>query len=211
MFNLAHLRGKTKARTVLIREILFADDADLPAHKEEELQQPRNLFVHACKEFGLTTSIKKTNVMGQDVPTSPAISIDNECLTSLTNSPTWVRHHQKSLAGQRNWQAHRQSCWRDGKLSNRVLDNNQLTLNTKLKLYLDVIRKQKNRLESLHIRCLRRIRGIRWQDKVTQCLGVWTGRLFEYTSPLSVTTEMAGTRPPNEGWTHTKGSSCMTN
>ena len=67
------------------------------------------------------------------------------------------------------------------KLSKRVWDNNQLTLNTKLKVYRARVLSiplygkkswmtyatQENRLECLHLRCLRRILGITWQDKVT--------------------------------------------
>ena len=71
LFNLARLRDKTKVRTVLIRELLVADDAALTTHKEEELQQLISQFSHTCKEFSLTISIRKTEVMGQDVP-SPA-------------------------------------------------------------------------------------------------------------------------------------------
>ena len=82
LFSLARLRAKTKVRTVLIREMLIADDAALSSHTEEDLQRLMDRFSHACREFGLTVSIKKTNVMGQDVPSPPAIRIDNEELKS---------------------------------------------------------------------------------------------------------------------------------
>ena len=49
LFNLARLRAKTKVRTVLIRGLLFADDAALTTHKEEELQQLISQFSHTCK------------------------------------------------------------------------------------------------------------------------------------------------------------------
>ena len=66
-------------------------------------------------------------------------------------------------------------------LSKRVWTNKQLTLNTKLKVYQACVlssllygseswttyARQENRLESFHIRCLRRILGIKWQDRVT--------------------------------------------
>ena len=58
------------------REMLFADDAALTAHTEEALQRLINCFARAFKEFALTISIKKTNVMGQDVSSIPSISID---------------------------------------------------------------------------------------------------------------------------------------
>ena len=51
LFNLAWLRAKTKVRTVLIRELHFADDPALTTHKEEELQQLISQFSHTCKEF----------------------------------------------------------------------------------------------------------------------------------------------------------------
>lgn len=38
LFNLARLRAKTKVWKVLIREILFADDAAVTAHTEGALQ-----------------------------------------------------------------------------------------------------------------------------------------------------------------------------
>ena len=68
LFNLSRLKAKTKVCTVLLREILFANDAALTSDTEEGLQQLINQFAHACKEFRLIISIKKTNVMGQDIP-----------------------------------------------------------------------------------------------------------------------------------------------
>ena len=51
LFNLAKLRTKTKVRTILIYELLFADDAALVSHNTDELQELINRFLHACKEF----------------------------------------------------------------------------------------------------------------------------------------------------------------
>jgi len=55
----------TKVRQLLLREMLFADDAALASHTQEGLQSLVNCLAHACREFGLTNSLKKTNVMGQ--------------------------------------------------------------------------------------------------------------------------------------------------
>ena len=77
LFNLERLRAKTKVRTVLIRELHFADDVALTILKEEEIQQLISQFSHTCKEFGLTISIRKTEVMGQDVSSPGSITIDN--------------------------------------------------------------------------------------------------------------------------------------
>lgn len=38
LFNLARLKAKTKVRKVIIRELLFADDADITSHTEQQLQ-----------------------------------------------------------------------------------------------------------------------------------------------------------------------------
>ena len=60
-------------------------------------------------------------------------------------------------------------------------ENHQLTLNTKLKVYQACVlstllygseswttyARQENHLEGFHLRCLRQIMGIRWQDRVT--------------------------------------------
>ena len=52
LFNLSRLRAKSKISRVLIRELLFADDAALAAHSEEALQRLITCFANACKEFG---------------------------------------------------------------------------------------------------------------------------------------------------------------
>ena len=44
LFNLSRLRAKTKVRKVLIREMLFADDAALTVHTEAGLQDLINFF-----------------------------------------------------------------------------------------------------------------------------------------------------------------------
>ena len=66
LFNLARLRPKTKVRKDLIRDMLFADDAAVATHTHEELQSLMDCFSQACRDFGLTISLKKTNVVGQD-------------------------------------------------------------------------------------------------------------------------------------------------
>ena len=47
----------------MIRDLLFADDAALVATFLEEAQELVNRFSVACKAFGLTISIKKTEVI----------------------------------------------------------------------------------------------------------------------------------------------------
>ena len=76
LFNLARLRAKTKVCEVLIRDMLFADDAAGVAHS-------RCGFSQACKDFGLAISLKKTNVLGQDTETPTVITIDDYELNAV--------------------------------------------------------------------------------------------------------------------------------
>ena len=57
--------------------MLFADGAAVATHTQEELQSLMDCFSQACKDFGLTISLKKTNVIGQDTEPPPVITIDN--------------------------------------------------------------------------------------------------------------------------------------
>ena len=69
LFNLSRLRAKTKVRKVLIREMLFADDAGL--------QDLINCFSDACNKFGLTISIKKMMSLAKMsalLPASPSVT-----------------------------------------------------------------------------------------------------------------------------------------
>ena len=64
LFSLGRLRAKTKVREALIRDMLFADDVAVTTHTQQELQALMDRFSQACKGFGLTISLKKTNVLG---------------------------------------------------------------------------------------------------------------------------------------------------
>ena len=66
LFNLARLRSKTKVRRDLIRDMLFAGGVAVATHTQEEIQSLVDCFSQVWKDFGLTISLKKTNVLGQD-------------------------------------------------------------------------------------------------------------------------------------------------
>ena len=63
LFNLQRLLARTKTIEELITELLFADDCTLLAHMEEALQHVINCFSDAANNFGLTISLKKTEVL----------------------------------------------------------------------------------------------------------------------------------------------------
>ena len=80
LFSIARFRAKTKVTEIFIREMLYADDAALASHTEDGLQRLIDCFSQACKDFGLTISIKKTNVCAQDISHAPCIKIDDHTL-----------------------------------------------------------------------------------------------------------------------------------
>ena len=71
LFNLRRLQAVTKVTETVIRDLLFADDCALNASTEQEMQQEMDHFSHACDNFGLTISTKKTEVMYQPAPGKP--------------------------------------------------------------------------------------------------------------------------------------------
>ena len=149
------------------------------------LQAIVNKFAEATHLFGLTISIKKTEALHQPSPAQrlppPSINIDGselknvdqfKYLGSMSSDGTlskqiesWISKTSQSL----------------GHLQSRVMDNRNIKLSTKLKVYKTVVltsllygcetwtlyRKQIKQLEGFHMRSLRRIMDIRWQDKVT--------------------------------------------
>ena len=136
LFNVAHLRAKTKVRKVLVREMLFADDAAITAHTETALQELINCFARACSQFGLTISIKKTNILGQNVSTAPSISI-GDCALDVVENFTYLGSNissNLSLDTELNIRIGKASAAM-ARLTNRVWENTMLTIKTKTQVY----------------------------------------------------------------------------
>ena len=186
LFDLRRLCAQTKTVEGLIVKALFADDCALLAHSEADLQAIVNKFAEATHLFGLTISIKKTEVLHQPSPAQrlppPCINIDGsesknvdqfKYLGSIMSSDGTLSKETESRISKAS-----QSL---GRLRSRVMDNRNIKLSTKLKVYKAVVltsllygcetwtlyRKQIKQLEGFHMRSLRSIMDIRWQDKVT--------------------------------------------
>ena len=84
LFNVTQVRAMTKVQMVLIRGLLFADNAALTAHTEAALQRVISCFARTRSEFGLTISVKKTNIMGQD-----ASSMHSGASQSVSTPSSW--------------------------------------------------------------------------------------------------------------------------
>ena len=181
LFNIARLRAKTKVTEVLIREMLFADDAALTAHTEHGLQQLVSRLSQACKEFGLTISLKKTNVMAQGTDHPPTITIDGQVLEAVDNFTYLGSTVSSSLTLEAEVNSRiAKAAAVMSKLNQRVWNNPSLTKKTKLRVYQACVlstllysseawttyARHEKKLNSFHLRCLRRILRIHWQDKV---------------------------------------------
>ena len=181
LFNLARLRAKTKVREALIRDMLFADYAAISSHTQQELQSLMGRFSQACKDFGLTISLKKTNVLGQGTESPPIITIDDYELdvvhhftylgSTVTDTLSLDVELDKRIG---------KAATTLARLTTRVWSNPMLTEKTKMAVYNACVistllyggetwttyARQERRLNTFHMRSLRRILGISWQDKV---------------------------------------------
>ena len=182
LFNLARLRSKTKVSQVLLRDFLFADDAALVAQSDNDLQNLLNGFSNACDDFGLTISLKKTKIMTQGTDASSSLFIKDYALETV-NSFIYLGSTLTSTTsldteiGKRIGHA----ATNMSKLSQRVWENQKLTTPTKIAVYRACIistllygseswttyAAQEKRLNVFHLRCLRRILSISWQDHIT--------------------------------------------
>ena len=116
--------------------MLYADDAALTSHTEAGLQELVSRLSSACREFGLTISLKKTQILPQGTDYPPKISI---CSTQLEVVDTFTylgSTISSSLSLDREISTRiGKSAAVMSKLNKRVWSNNQLTENTRLYVY----------------------------------------------------------------------------
>ena len=121
---------------VLICNMLFTNDVALMLHTEAGLQQLVDHLSHAYKEFWLTISLKKTNIMAQYARFLPNITIDG-CSFKVVNTFTYLRltiSSSLSLDAKVSSKIAKAASIK-ATLNRRVWSNNYLTVNTKLHSY----------------------------------------------------------------------------
>ena len=179
LFNLARLRTKTKVREVLIRDMLFADDAAVVAHTQDGLESLMDCFSQACKDFGLTISLKKTNVLGQDTEAPLVITIDLDAVCQFTYLGSTITDNL-SLDAEINKRIGK-AVSTLARLTPCVCTSPKLSIKTNMAVYNACVIStllygsetwttyagQERRLNTFHMRSIRRILGISWQVKVT--------------------------------------------
>ena len=107
LFNLACLKVRTKVHEALIRDMLFADNATVMTHTQRELQLLMDCFSQACKDFGLSISLKKQMSWAKTYwhhQSSPLMTMSSKSFTnsctfgqpSLITSPLTLRLTRRS-------------------------------------------------------------------------------------------------------------------
>ena len=185
VFNLRRLQARTKTFIAVFRELLYADDCALLAHSEAEAQQLFNRFCTAATRFGLTVSMKKTEVMPQLSNRSSHVStnitaggttlVTTDKFCYLGSTLTSDAQADEDISARLAKASHA-----FGRLSKRLWDSHDIRLDTKVSVYIAAIlpvllygseswtlyRRNIRKLDQFHMRCLRRIAHVRWQDKI---------------------------------------------
>ena len=162
---------------------MFADDCALSAHSESELQCLATCFSSAAKDFSLTVSIQKSVVMHQPAAatcgTEPSLNIDDATLKNVENF-TYLGSCLSSDASLDKVIAIRlfKASNSFGHLWSRVWNERVLKEKTKIAVYrvLSLLygceswtcyRRHLEKLDQFHLRCLCKILGITWMDKLS--------------------------------------------
>ena len=152
-----------------------------PAQPKTFSMQLMNRFSKACQDFGLIISLKKTQVMAQDVDSPLNITILGHELDVVIDfvylGPTIS--DTLSLDSELNKRIGR-AATTISSLTKRVWTSKKLTKNTTIQVYRACVlstllygskswslhARQERKLNTFHVRCLRRVLNITWQDKV---------------------------------------------
>ena len=181
IFNIARLKAKTKVEQEMMKELLFADDAAIVAHDEATLQALVDSMSAACDRFQLKISISKTVVMSQEVENAKPILLNGSPLEQVEKFCYLgsVLSGNCSLDQEINGRIGKAATVY-GKLSKRVWNNPKLTIKTRVLVYQTCVlstllygsetwttyAKHERKLNTFHLRCLRKLLNIKWQDRV---------------------------------------------
>ena len=146
VFNLRRLQARTKTFVVVVhvRDLLYADDCALMAHTQADAQQLFSRFLNAATRFGLTVSLKKTEVMLQPVNrliSSPPVIMASETALPAVEKFCYLGSTLSSDANIDNDISSRLAIASHsfGRLSRRLWDDQGIRLDTKVAVYKAVI------------------------------------------------------------------------
>lgn len=183
LFNLRRLQAQTKTEIAHFLELQYADDCAVLAHTPEALRRSLTIISNIYHAMGLRINVSKTEIISQrNNPAEPlTIQINGEDVKQVEN----FKYLGSVLTDKHNIDAEvlariNQATVSFGRLRSRVFDNTNLRIKTKVSVYKAVClptllygaeswttyQRHIKKLESFHIRCLQRILGLKWQDKV---------------------------------------------
>lgn len=185
LFNIRRLKALTKTSISVIRDLLYADDCDLVAHTEADIQNLMDCLSIACDEFGLTISLDKTVMMYQPAPGKeyqpPEIFVKGELL-KVVDDFIYLGSKLTRFGDLDKEISHRISKAVDayGKLEDRLWSSKDIKQTTKINVYKACVltallygceswtfyRSHIRRLERFHQHCLRGIMKISWTSRV---------------------------------------------
>ena len=186
LFKLSRLRANTRVMETLIRDLLYADDCALVAESEDALQRMTTRFASAAKNFGLTVSLSKTEILFQPPPGQPHIDPQIHINGTVLKSVRHFTYLGSILSSEAtidldvtNRISRASAAF--GRLNSRVWSQHGINLRTKIKVYNAVVlstllfscetwtcyRRHIQVLENFHMRHLRQLLGIKWQDKIS--------------------------------------------
>ncbi|XP_055508214.1 uncharacterized protein LOC129707301 [Leucoraja erinacea] len=200
LFNLGRLQAVTKVKETVISDYAFADDCAPNASTEQKMQHKMGCLSRACDNLGLTISSKKTDVMYQPAPAmpyqEPHITVKRQELLAVDN----FTYLGSTLSRALNI---------DAELNNRISKTSAaladfvkmfgrgLGVPTKMKVHREkvvlttflyacetwtVYSRHAKQLNHFHLRCLRRLLHITWQDKIPDTEDLqWAGIPSVYT------------------------------
>ena len=179
LFNPRRLKAKTKIKPDTILDLLFADDCALNAGSEADLQRSVSNFSIACSNYGLTISTKKTEVLHQPAPGKPYVEpniLINGQKINAVNRFTYLGStlsQDATIDHEVNLRISKASST-FGRLYDSVWNRRGIRNQTKIKVYTllyacetwTVYSRHARLLNHFHTTSLRKILGIKWQDKV---------------------------------------------
>ena len=156
----------------------------MPAHGQDDLQELADSISSAACAFGLTISLQKTVVLAQAAPRQqvpvPKVKINGTELQAVDSFP-YLGSCLTSDCGMDREISNRlaKAGASFGRLSNRVWNERGLTVQTKIAVYKAVVltsllygcetwtmySRQLRTLDQFHLRCLRKIMRISWEDR----------------------------------------------
>lgn len=183
LFNLRRLQAQRKTEIANFLELQYADDCAILAHSPEALQRSLTKISNIYQAMGLRINVNKTEIICQrNNPAGPlAFRINDEDVKQvekfkyLGSVLTHKHNIDEEVLARIN-----QAASSFGRLRSKVFENSGLKIKVKVSVYTAVClstllygaeawttyQRHIKQLESFHIRCLQRILGLKWQDKV---------------------------------------------